>query len=534
MKLTYYLFRPSVKKFDQAVKESKLEGESPFERVALKNVDFEGQAYLQRDNASAPSWLPYVQPYCQIDDPEKLLNRTNSFLLLLKVEGRIFAVTTGFGFTAINREELELDFGLKVTLNAVEKNSLRAVQSRNVDANAVHKHIVTTRDSGVAVFDVDFYQELLARMEGKPKKPKGNAKPLGARVEGADSCILTSDAAFPELGNKCKQLLTVYSKSTWKQDFPFFGIVRPVRRESLVDELNGELRAAIDARDQSLLSLALPDISTRGAITQFSLHHPNCRTSYIDDLNLDDVFAYLDAQGCTNVDVARFGIVGIDGQGGGNPMTGNLPLFRCAVFQTERGGKTYVLTLGKWYEVDKDYVKRVNKRLADRKPSLLISKQGYLPTIGKNENEGAYNIRAAKANGWVCMDKKNCPIPDGHSRVEVCDLFGDSNEFVHVKLKTESATLSHLFSQGAVSARLFRDYSEYREFLDGQLNGAGKKSDTTNVKFGDFRVVYAITAPPKKTLPDELPFFSKVNLLHHLSTIERMGFNTGLYHVHVV
>src|SRR5205085_2909412 len=142
-----------------AVKPSKMRGQAPFEEVDLKNVSFDGKAYFQRDRDKPPSWLPYVRDHCKISEPDKILNTTNSFLLLLKISGRIFAVTTGFGFTAINREGLEPDFGLKVTLNTVDKEKLRSMQSRNVDTTTLHKHFVVSRNSGVNVFEVDFYQE---------------------------------------------------------------------------------------------------------------------------------------------------------------------------------------------------------------------------------------------------------------------------------------------------------------------------------------------------------------------------------------
>jgi uncharacterized protein (TIGR04141 family) len=45
----------------------------------------------------------------------------------------------------------------------------------------------------------------------------------------------------------------------------------------------------------------------------------------------------------------------------------------------------------------------------------------------------------------------------GRSAIEICDLLSTDRVFVHVKAKTKSSTLSHLFAQGLNSAQAFRD-----------------------------------------------------------------------------
>jgi Family of unknown function (DUF6119) len=45
----------------------------------------------------------------------------------------------------------------------------------------------------------------------------------------------------------------------------------------------------------------------------------------------------------------------------------------------------------------------------------------------------------------------------GRSSIEICDLLSSEKAFVHVKAKTKSSTLSHLFAQGLNSAQAFRD-----------------------------------------------------------------------------
>jgi uncharacterized protein (TIGR04141 family) len=524
MKLTYYLFKRTVLDFDTCVKATKLWGDKPYDEVKLRDVKFTGRAYLQRDNQTPPPWLSFVEDYVDIADADKLFNVTNSFLLLLEVKNRRFAVTAGFGFTAIDRELIEPDFGLKASLNSIAAAKVRGIQSRNVDPTTIQKYIVSNRDVSAAVFDVDFYQELLARLEGPPKDKK-----VGRKIGGADSCTLDAELEFPQLDAKCKQLLALYGKRDYKKAFPFVDHIRPVRDDAMQQTLNSKLSQHIDDGDGVGLSLALPDISVSGAIDKFRIWHDQDGQKEVDELNPSEVFTYLKERNRKHVDVAKFKIVPIDGNG--TAVATSLPLFRCAVFETALASKTYVLTLGKWYEVQPDYVKGVEERLSRRDGNLVIKSANYLPPIKKKESEGPYNTRAATLLGHACMDKNCAPI-SGVSRIEVCDLFSGKGHFIHVKKETASATLSHLFAQGSVSATLFCDHEPYRDFVAKQLKGPMKKLvNPKKVSCPDFRVVYAITAPPTRKLPDDLPFFSKVNLLYHLQSIERMGYETGLYHV---
>ena len=77
----------------------------------------------------------------------------------------------------------------------------------------------------------------------------------------------------------------------------------------------------------------------------------------------------------------------------------------------------------------------------------------YLP---RGRTEYDYNSDAAvRRRGYLCLDR-NASVRDplgARSSLEICDLLGPRNELIHVKRAKGSAPLSHLFSQGLVSAQ---------------------------------------------------------------------------------
>jgi uncharacterized protein (TIGR04141 family) len=105
--------------------------------------------------------------------------------------------------------------------------------------------------------------------------------------------------------------------------------------------------------------------------------------------------------------------------------------------------------------------------------------------------------------------------------------------------RTSSSSLSHLFSQGVVSAELLHMDPEFRErveqLLSGELIGSGTKrmADFDWLHGADFQpslceVVYAIMTNTRRLQKEELPFFSKVNLRMRCHELRRMGFRYSL------
>ena len=98
-------------------------------------------------------------------------------------------------------------------------------------------------------------------------------------------------------------------------------------------------------------------------------------------------------------------------------------------------------------------------------------------------------------------------------------------DFVHIKSMESSATLSHLFGQGTVSARLFRAHGEYRRRVEERFRG---RYGTDLEQRADLRVVFAIGTPKDGPLSESLFFFSLVNLAQHKQMLDAMGYRVAV------
>jgi uncharacterized protein (TIGR04141 family) len=196
--------------------------------------------------------------------------------------------------------------------------------------------------------------------------------------------------------------------------------------------------------------------------------------------------------------------------------------YRCVYAELPMDGNTFILRNGAWYAVSDDFVSRIDKTLS----SLEIDKQDM--PVYKHPSEGAYNESVAQDTaGYELLDKKNISFGGAYDKIEFCDLVRDGHELIHVKFYRSSATLSHLFSQGSVSAETFIKHQDFRIKLNEKLPAGIKLVDPlARPPAEKYRVVYAIATV--RTLPAELPFFSKVTLKNAIMTLRALGFGVAL------
>lgn len=520
MKLTFYLFNESVTDFGAALLPAKLSGANPFEELTIvAQLPFEAKAYFQKERPTEPKWLSFLKDYCDI--PVDITNRTNSFLLLLRASGRIFAVTMGFGFAAIDRTRVEKGFGLRVALNEVNPSKLKTVDARNIDTTTKQKRVLINRDSPLHDFDFDVDQDLLSLVSGQPKDAS-----FARKLSGADSLVLTGDVAFPDLGRTCEALLRAFEKEDYKESFGFIDHLHVIKDKQTERQLEMLLADALAGRETANLMVAYPEMDNWTQIESFRLayHH---KKDFVEEVDLQEVYQFLDSHGFGNVDPHQMKITGFDQDG--HPVTKAFSLYEYTVFETLLDGKRHLLSLNRWFELADDYVQEVD---AEIRRIEEIADPGLLPPMQRGQREDEYNKGvAATRHDIICLDKQNFALK-GQSRVEVCDLLSQRGEFICVKKYNGSSTLSHLFSQGVVSALLFNDSEEYRQFVSDKCQGSWPPPfGVDKLERQSCTFVFAVASDTQGKLVDSLPFFSKVNLRQARKTIERVGLKVKLYKI---
>ena len=149
--------------------------------------------------------------------------------------------------------------------------------------------------------------------------------------------------------------------------------------------------------------------------------------------------------------------------------------------------------------------------------------------LEEDESENSYNRRIASLDSSLfCLDGESIFYGGKQSQIEVCDLLSTSNRFIHVKRYSGSQTLSHLFSQGLVSAEAFSQDKKFRRDFNARLPESHKLTNADEAPSpSEWTITYAIVTKSSGSL--ELPFFSKVTLRNAVRLLNSMSF-----HVEVV
>jgi uncharacterized protein (TIGR04141 family) len=189
--------------------------------------------------------------------------------------------------------------------------------------------------------------------------------------------------------------------------------------------------------------------------------------------------------------------------------------------------RRFFLMDGDWFEIGADYVRASRDavgRLFPAAPGIVLPPWS-LPA-GRTEAEYNQYVAARSCGRFLCLDRNQSvrnPLGAGSS-LEICDLLGPDNELVHVKRAKGSAPLSHLFSQGLISAQsLVAGPAAVRDSFVATVAGL-PHGRALPADFRPSKVVYAILLENGKQLtPDTLFPFSQATLAHAARILGTFG-----------
>ncbi|KAF6627785.1 TIGR04141 family sporadically distributed protein [Paenibacillus sp. EKM208P] len=513
MKLSIYLMNEDVKLFRQALQLKYLSGDDAFSEVESPvDLDFECVAYVQKNKSRAPKWVSFIDGHFDVNSLG-LMNASNSFILLLRVRNRIFGVPFGYGYSVLDRSKIEPSFGLKVTLNVIDPQRIETLDTRNIDLVTKQRRTHVTVGSTVSELGLNQNIDWVRFVSGKPV-----SKDFATKLSGSDPLSITTDVNLGDLGSLCEDLLQKFQLDEYKKQFEFVDYLRPLKRsDPKVIELDMKLNQIIEERKTDKVTVALPEIPESN-VDRYKIFC-GYQNDYLEEVTLEAIYDFLEKVNNEEFFQKVF-IVGMDSED--KPVTAKFKLYEFIVAEIRNEVETFVLSLGNWFKADNNYVAKI-KDFVDSIPD--VTTQLNIPPIRKGESEGEFNKRVGELNDWALFDKELMYF-SATEKYEICDLLTLDNRFLCVKKMSSSATLSHLFAQGSVSARLLRGDSRVSEKIKSvcsqQWQGTGYPLQ------GIPQFVYVIPTLKEGAISDCLFFFSLINLVDHARSIKEVGYDVAL------
>jgi uncharacterized protein (TIGR04141 family) len=490
-----------------------------------------GNFYYESRPASPPAWLNYLQPLL-VEPPRRLLSSSASGLLLLKSSDRFFALTFGYGRSFLDLSKVEHRFGLRVALNRIDPSQIRSIDTKTFEDLVVTKITQVSKSSELPTFGVDISRDILRAATGEPRD-----KRLAKRLSGSDALVLNVDTAATDLCSLCSELLAAYREDTYREHFAWIDHLALVDEPGLLDALDQQLVEQLRVGDTSSTHIAMPEAIGWEDIDVFTI--AGTRNVEYDDLDLDEYLSHLgDRRAEITVDRLKGRRVSVRFARSGD-FDPRWTLYQCLVSEQRVDSKLHVLIEGRWFVVSESLVSEVDQFAASVSPGALT-----LLEARSGESEKAYNERLATGSGseLLLLDAQIRRPGGASSGIELCDLLATNGELVHVKRRSRSSTLSHLFAQGTVSATTFVQDGTFRDAIRAAIAQTADPdtradwldlvpSSEQGVDRSKYAVSFVVIANSSRPQNDWLPFFSKLNLMQNGRQLRNLGFALHLNRV---
>lgn len=524
MRLTVYMFQPGTT-LETAIDSEKVK-EKNFERINKLRLD-QATCYVHRPKQKKPKWVNFIAPIAESKLPP-ISTRSASAVLAIQASDRVFAIPFGYGRGILNLDKIEPNFGLKVALNSLDPTKLRSLDKKNYEDMVISSSISLSSQSDLSNFSLDKYSDILRQATGTPLDTE-----FARRVTGADSLTINKEIEAVELPDFCTTVMRLFDRDDYKSEFGWIDNLKIVKDHKLIESLDQMLLEDLKNKQVSRSHMALPENIDWQDIDSFRIQGTNSEEFEELDLNvaLDAMEDDLDSLTVKKLKSRRVGVVFARS----DEADYRWSFYRCLVSEQDRDDHLYALIEGSWFQIHKKLATEVNNFI-DSLPNSAIT----MPQHSDGEAEQDYNVKlASTSTDLLLMDRNTASVPGESGTVELCDVLSKTGELVHVKRKSHSSSLSHLFAQGLVSmSTLFGD-KDFRRSLQDRIQAAVGDEDPTpwlslipendaELRKTGFKVTYAIV--PTNSYQDNrwLPFFSKLNLMSQARTLRIMGVDVAL------
>jgi len=330
-------------------------------RRAFRTHDFEVEGascrfiYFETPTAkSNPPWLDFINE--QIEDGSKIIFKSLSVsangILLVRIEDRVLIATFGRSASScLDGHAFEADFGIKTAMNMCGNEEIRQTKSQSTAITTTHIDRQVSKPSDAFVFGLSEAEDLRyisAHMKGDKNMTLQGRDSLTLKVSGKEKL------SWKKLVAQCAVLLEQYESKEYVKLFPNYRNFRSANEEEKA-VLDGILIEALRREDFTKIQMSIPEFI---ADDEFSY-------SYTNNASRDNkIYAYIDvSQLSEHLDLPKVTIDKIHAKKifAYSAIEDRVleykkwSLYNCIGFEHELEGKYFILSDGRWLEVDAEF-----------------------------------------------------------------------------------------------------------------------------------------------------------------------------------
>jgi len=528
MQISFYLFDETIKTLSEAKKHSDLNGYKEIKLLNTVHLNNDKISLYIRYLPSKPTkWVSMCKKYFDI---EKIIeNQGIAGVLLFEIEykdiNRVFALCFGHSQCILNTDKIDHFFGVKTALNLIDHEKIREINSRRIDTNVMQQKKQLSIHDTIEKFELEENIDWLFSATGTTKDIYH--KTIAKSVGGKNSLRVSCEDELLSIQKKAKEILRVFiEEKQYKQIAPYIDALEEVKKQTLKKTLNDLLNNSVKNNNASFLTTAYPEFFDTNPVSFTIKYKYNSKNyPYITITSIQDFISSL----TKDVNISKIKIIGNDEEG--NPVTLAYSLLDYLIAEIEYKGNKYVYSWKKWFCIKTDYrkelISKIKKNIKDFTTTFNfpIYKKYLNDQRVLTYNEGKYNEEVFNNHSdYLLLDKKLIDYSKSQ-KIEIADALSKNNEYICIKRMKDSATMSHLFMQGIVSATLLRNDEKFKETV--------KELKTNKWKLNDIAIpnpYFVFTIPSSKNgdIIDNLFFFSQITLDKTIKEISYLGYNIGI------
>lgn len=472
--------------------------------------------YVYKSRQNPPWWKEFFKITYPLEQ-----NFVNG-IFFIPVKNRIMALTFGSAYHKLKENSYEYDFGIKTVLNIVDPVKIKSTDWVSPET-ARRQRIQLPAATGLKNFMIDDHEHLIKRLVGT-----GNQEVQGIlkNISGSANLRITSEKQANDFTGLCEKIYEFYNKDDYKKNFPGILDVVPIKDPDIISKLDEELLKAFKLKSKELV-LAVPELLDYSSSFYFQYKAGSKRSEKLEEVFIEDYITFTDANNieinCTDTFKNHF----LRQIREDECILGDYSIYKTFIFDLDLDNKIYHLCEGNWYEINTDYIEKLNNQL---NPKFVFFKDHPFLIAYNHEGEDKYNLECSKLSDStyhvVCLDKKN--ISQKETQIEPCDLIAiqkNEIELIHVKISVRSSLLSHLFNQGRNSIELLRNDQNARIALKKLVSQISEYDAL--IDEGAYSVTFAIiTNKPEILKAKALPFFSRMSLANAIKSLTSMKVET--------
>jgi uncharacterized protein (TIGR04141 family) len=476
--------------FDQKKDISKVLSAKKF-KFSINSTDCEFIYFETTTAKTNPPWLNFINEKLPVSEAPTFNSKSKNpnGILLLHVNDRIFAATFGRSAASyLERDALESDFGIKTAMNMCGNEEIRQTKSEShaIIPTHIDRQVNKPIDSfAFGLSEAEDLRYISAHMKNHKNITLQGRNNLTIKIIGKDKL------SWKILIDYCENFLVAYASKEYAKLFPNYKHFDEAT-ESEKTILDEQLIENLRTKNTTNISLGIPEV----------LIDSDCGFAYSNNkVRNDTTYAYLDI--CQIFDHINADKITIEKLKSKNifyysyeedRILGNKkwPIYNCLSFEQALDDKYFVLSDGRWLQVDGDFYQEIinftANKLHEESCEAIYSGIDISDDEKMLNKESIFNKKVCELRpSCILFDQAKLKIGSGRKDKEFCDILDLTDEqkvrIIHCKPYKNTSSTNYLFSQAQFYCHAFINdqtfLGEIRNHIS--LSANNKKMSTWNI-----------------------------------------------------